>query len=177
MEDRFYPKYLKKLVMDKNYEKYGILLDRLWKKEYYSILPNDQNRAKDGVLLRDIPNGPDYRDYYGPCSVLEMLIALAKRMEYEILGTGYDKTYKDLFWEMINNLGLLRFDDLNIMYDAQTNELDYILTRWIERQYYSDGSDGIFPIKNWKRGIDEPQTHVEIWYQMMKYLEKNYSFR
>lgn len=176
MNDNYYPKYLKNLVMDQEHKEFGILLDRLWKKEYYSILPNDQNRAKDGILLRDIEDGPDYTDYYGPCSVLEMLIALSKRMDYEISGSGYDVTYKDLFWEMLDNLGLMKFDDLAIMYDARTNELDYILTNWIERQYSPDGSGGIFPIKKWKRGVDTPQTKVEIWYQMMKYLSKSYSF-
>lgn len=169
-----YINYLKNLVRGAKETQYELLLERLWKKEYYSILPNDQNREKDGLGLRDIPDGPDYRDYYGPCSVLEMLIALSKRMEWEISGTGYDVTYRDLFWEMLENLGLKKFDNLAVMHDARTNELDHILTNWIEREYSPDGSGGIFPIKNWRSRVDKPQNRVEIWYQMMLYLSKNY---
>jgi hypothetical protein len=169
-----YINYLKVLVRGEDLSDYELLLERLWKKEYYSILPNDQNREKDGILLRDIPDGPDYTLYFGPCSVLEMLIALSKRMEWEISGTDYDLTYRDLFWEILENLGLKEFDNYRVMQDARSNELDRILTDWIERQYSPDGVGGIFPIKNWRKGKDKPQNKVEIWYQMMLYLSKNY---
>lgn len=172
--DKDYTNYLKNLIRDRNRPDFELLLDRLWKKEYYSILPNDQNREKDGMILRDIPDGPDYSNYYGPCTVLEMLIALSKRMEWEISGTGYDITYVDLFWEMLDNLGLTRFDNLAMLYDERTHEVDHILTNWIERQYSPDGDGGIFPIKRWNRKVDKPQDKVEIWYQMMRYLSENY---
>jgi len=174
--DQGYINYLKVLVRGEEDSSYDLLLDRLWQKEYYSVLLNDQNRVKDGLLLRDIPDGPDYTDYYGPCSVLEMLIALSKRMEYEIDGSGYNITYRDLFWEMIENIGLKRFDNHAVIRDAQSYDIDDILTSWIERNYEADGTGGIFPIRNWERGRDKPQTRVEIWYQMMLYLNRNYEF-
>lgn len=171
-----YVNHVKNLVRDPDRTDYESLLERLWQKEYYSILPNDQNREKDGLLLRNEILNDEYYNIFGPCRVLEMLIALSKRMEWEISGTGYDATFKDLFWEMIDNLGLLKFDNLAIMKDIRTLELDKILTDWIERQYSPDGSGGIFPINDWKRGVDKPQTKVEVWYQMMLYLSKNYEF-
>jgi len=173
-EERTYFNHLKKLVRFPQSKDYELLLEHLWRKEYYGLIPNDQNREKDGIFLRDVI-GPDV-DYaiFGPCRVLEMLIALSNRMEFELFGTEFDKSYVSLFWEMINNLGLLDFDNLTVIYDAKELELDHILTDWLDRKYSSDGTGGIFPIKGWKRGVDRRQNNVEIWYQMMLYLSKNY---
>ena len=50
--ERKYYNYLVRLIRTPESNKYTSLLNRLWKKEYYSILPNDQNREKDGLYLR-----------------------------------------------------------------------------------------------------------------------------
>ena len=170
-EERKYYNYLVRLVRTSESKKYTLLLEHLWNKEYYSILPNDQNREKDGVYLRkEVGAEADF----GPCRVLEMLIALSRRMAFQLYGTDYDKTHKDLFWELIDNLGLTRFDNLEAAKDAIYLNIDHILTIWIERRYSPDGHGGIFPLKKWRKGSDIMQTDVEIWYQMMLYLEENY---
>lgn len=171
-----YINYLKNLVRGEDLTDYEQLLDYLWKKEYYSILPNDQNRLKDGLQLRDIPDGPDYTLCFGPCSILEMLIALSKRMAWELVDSVYNLSDRDLFWEMIENIGLKRFNNRIIKRNGQIDEMDQILATWLEREYSPDGVGGIFPIKNWKPRVDKPQNRVEIWYQMMLYLSKNYEF-
>lgn len=175
-EEKLYFNYLSNLVKTSESKEYYLLLKHLWNKEYYSILPNDQNREKDGVFLRKEIGNDTYYYNFGPCRILEMLIALSRRMEFELDGTNFNKTSADLFWEMIYNLGLSKFDNYNVVKDARTLEIDYILTNWIDRRYAPNGIGGIFPIKNWKKGHDEPQQKVEIWYQMMLYLEKNYYF-
>lgn len=173
-EEKLYFKYLVSLVKIPEIKNYHLLLERLWNKEYYSILPNDQNREKDGLFLREEFEQDSYSYDYGPCRVLEMLIALSRRMEYELLDTEFNKTATDLFWEMLDNLGLTKFDNFNVAMDTQTLQIDDILTHWIDRKYEIDGRGGIFPIKRWKVGVDMPQNRVEVWYQMMTYLSKNY---
>ena len=169
--ERSYYNYLVRLVRTPESKRYTLLLEHLWRKEYYSILPNDQNRVKDGLFLRrEVNEGQDF----GPCRVLEMLIALSRRMEFQLYGTDYDKTYKDLFWELVNNLDLIKFDNIEAAKDAMYLEIDHILTNWIERRYSPDGYGGIFPLNKWKKN-DDKQTEVEIWYQMMLYLSENYA--
>ena len=169
--ERSYYNYLVRLVRTPESKRYILLLEHLWRKEYYSILPNDQNRAKYGLFLRrEVNEGQDF----GPCRVLEMLIALSRRMEFQLYGTDYDKTYKDLFWELVNNLDLIKFDNLEAAKDAMYLEIDHILTNWIERRYSPDGYGGVFPLNKWKKN-DGKQTEVEIWYQMMLYLSENYA--
>lgn len=170
MEKKYY-NYLVRLVRTPESANYTLLLNHLWRKEYYSILPNDQNRAKDGIFIREeFEKELDL----GPCRVLEMLIALSRRLEFQLYGTDYNKTYKDLFWELVDNLGLTRFDNLEAAKDATHLEIDHILTNWIERRYSPDGYGSIFPLKNWSKRKDLPQTEVEVWYQMMLYLGENY---
>ena len=67
---------------------YKRLLKDLYSREFYWKMVMDENRAKDGVALRDryefdthIPSGKE-----GSCSVLEMMIALAIRCEEHIMG-------------------------------------------------------------------------------------------
>ena len=169
--ERSYYNYLVRLVRTPESKRYTLLLEHLWRKEYYSILPNDQNRVKDGLFLRrEVNEGQDF----GPCRVLEMLIALSRRMEFQLYGTDYDKTYKDLFWELVNNLDLIKFDNIEAAKDALYLEIDHILTNWIERRYSPDGYGGVFPLNKWKKN-DGKQTEVEIWYQMMLYLSENYA--
>ena len=169
--ERSYYNYLVRLVRTPESKRYTLLLEHLWRKEYYSILPNDQNRAKDGLFLRrEVNEGQDF----GPCRVLEMLIALSRRMEFQLYGTDYDKTYKDLFWELVSNLDLIKFDNLEAAKDAMYLEIDRILTNWIERRYSPDGHGGVFPLNNWQKSSGIEQTEVEIWYQMMLYLSENY---
>ena len=144
-EETRYLNHLKEMVRIEDSSEFEVLLERLWKKEYYSILPNDQNRAKDGIFLRDESSDlPDYK--FGPCRILEMLIALSRKMEYQLDAGRFSETY----------------------------ELDMILTNWLDRKYSANGLGGIFPIHGWRRNIHQPQNQVEIWYQMMLYLSKNY---
>lgn len=171
-EEKPYFNYLVSLIKNKNSKEFQLLLERLWDKEYYSVLPNDQNREKDGIFLREEFGIDSYT--FGPCRVLEMIIGVSRRAEYEVSGTELEKSSRDFFWELINNLGLLKFDNLSVVMDAQILELDTILTNWLDRKYKLDGCGGIFPIQKWKQGVDMPQNKVEVWYQMMLYLSKNY---
>ena len=90
--------------VNKGNKSYYILLKTLHKREFYGFIPNDSNRINDGKKLREIfvsEYGIDDRREYdicidalsGPCSVLEMMVALAKRIEDDILFDPADEDH------------------------------------------------------------------------------------
>ena len=86
---------------------YIFLLKALYEKEFYWTIEMDANRAEEGKALREEFAGESVPDEInGPCSVLEMMIGLARRWDSEVssdLDSGRSKSY---FWIMIKNLGL-----------------------------------------------------------------------
>lgn len=127
------------------------------------IIPMDENRAKDGLRLRDEYKAGSRRS--GPCSFLEMLIALCDRMEYIC---GFDTAY--WFYELLTNLQL---DDLeDDVFDLRDGE--YRVAKGVEtvnkRTFGFNGYHGLFPLKMPKNN----QKNAEIWYQMQAYLGENY---
>lgn len=152
---------------------YRRLLRYLFDREFIYILPMDGNRYEDGINLRYrfgdeqgieqyiIANCIDIR----PCSVLEMMIALAIRCEEHIMDDpDYGNRTGQWFWNMINNLGLGHMNDKRFDYNAAKNIIDIFLNR----QYTRDGEGGLFVIHNSQRDL----RNVDIWYQMMWYLNK-----
>lgn len=134
----------------------------------------DDNRAYDGIELRykfgkdrgysqaQIASVLDTRE----CSVLEMMVALAIRIEHDIT---QDDSYGDRtghwFWSMIKSLALMD------QYDDNFNGLLVrgSVHRMLEREYASNGKGGLFTVKNPREDL----RNVEIWYQMMWYLNEN----
>lgn len=137
------------------------LLRYLHDVEFVYSIPNDANRAEDGIDLRR-------RFSYGyalsgPCSVLEMLIALAIRCEESIMDDPKigDRT-RQWFWRMITNLGLGSMTDDKFDID----KAEYIIERFLDREYEPDGTGGLFTI----RYCDYDLRDVEIWIQLGWYL-------
>lgn len=153
---------------------YLALAKDLHHRKFYAIVPHDENRASDGKELREYYlreiNYPKYLEIEGECTIFEMLIALARRMDfetndpYEIDETGDKTTY--WFWEMIDNLGLSKFSDDAYYAYGGGREVDKILDKFLERRYSRNGNGGIFPLEMTKKD----QRDVEIWYQMNSYL-------
>lgn len=153
---------------------YLILMKVLYKTQFYILIGDDMNRCSDGVQLRfeysEEVGGRCRLDISEPCSVLEMLVALARRMDYEISDEEYERTSL-YFWEMIDNLGLLNCDDTS--YGSVRGTGTYVketLKRFMDRDYRYSGEGGLFPLRNPKRD----QRDVSIWYQMGAYLYENY---
>ena len=152
---------------------YRRLFDYLHRIDFTFSIPMDGNRAEDGIDLRyrfgyenDIRD-PIIMAYLDdrPCSVLEMLVALAMRCEEHIMRDpdAGNQTGR-WFWIMLNNLGLNQMDDNNF----DRHFVDDIVTRWMERKYDSDGNGGLFIIKNSRYDL----RSIEIWYQMNWYLNE-----
>lgn len=165
--DELYLNWLYELIADPKVASparcFWNLATHLYKKEYVWLIPNDDNRMEDGRFLRDefIEDlGIDVEDDIWmnlECSMLEMMIALSRRLSF--VGEGEPR---DWFWHLIDNL------DLHIS-DRQkfpTSRVEEIINTVIWRTYNRDGSGGLFPLRNPKRD----QRDVEVWFQLNSYL-------
>lgn len=156
---------------------YYDLMRILFDTEFRWSIRNDENRAQDGILLRGTflkssdSEGAGIGDIQGPCTVLEMLIALATRIDIDIMWDP-DKGDQTMrwFWEMVQNLGLDGFDDDDFEGEDGYRFVPFIVDRWLDRRYRWDGIGGLFPLKN--PTCDQRET--EIWYQMNVYMIENY---
>jgi len=147
---------------------YFELMSQLHRIEFIWSVPNDDNRALDGLSLRERCRGQSNKE---PCSLLEMLIALAIRCEEEIM---YDPEKgdrsADWFWMMMTNLGLNRFRNGSFKEAWNADDVLGITDILIDREYNWQGNGGLFPLKD----VCKDQVEVEIWYQMSAYLLENF---
>lgn len=152
-------------------EKYNWIFHILHNKNFRFIIERDDNRAWDGIKYRDIyvENNIFIKDLKEvnifmnkDCSVMEMLIGLAIRIENEYIGDPSDEHPEDLFFIMISNLGLL---------DAEDNfEVNFIIDKWLDRRFTKTGKGSPFPVKKDKRD----QRKLEIWDQIISYINENF---
>lgn len=143
-----------------NHGEYDMLTDHLIDVTFEWYINGDYNRAADGLFLRENLIG-ERSNIDGPCTVLEMLCALAMRMETEYIGDDCD-----IFEELLTNLDLLYFDNGN--YDEI--KVGDILDTWMGRKFNYDGIGSIFPLD--RPSID--QRDIEIWQQMQEYINENW---
>lgn len=155
---------------------YGVLLRYMYNMDFEYIISLDENRAYDGLNLRylfstDAPfNYNDILDTLDDsCSILEMIIGLAHRIETDITcePDGIDRT-SEWFWQMISSLGLEDMTDFNFNSDKVID----ILRRFLNRRYAKNGRGGLFTVNNY----DGDMRDIEIWYQANIWLnEKIYN--
>lgn len=150
----------------------GSFVDLLWlmhEKEFVWFVPNDDNRIADGLDIRkewlqhvtvaldeDPVPGFDF-----PCSFLEVLLALSRRMAFQAGDPA-----EGWAWQFLINLDLNRMrDDLS---KYKTRKADDIMETVIFRTYANDGAGGFFPLTHPRAN----QKKVELWYQMSAYIEE-----
>lgn len=155
------------------FTKYGRLFDILHHIKFEVVLDRDDNREEDGCDLRNeynVPNGfsvsVDEAFYARQCSVLEMLIALAIRVDDEIIGDPAEEHPERFFMEMIKNLKLDRFKGEHY----ESDDVIKIIRKWMSREFNRDGYGSPFPVKYDHRD----QRELEIWDQMNSYISENY---
>lgn len=146
------------------------LLRLLHEIEFEYLMIKDRNRAEDGMDLRYRfayeYDGAEYAERYlnGPCSMLEMMVALAVRCEEDMMeDTRYGDRTGQWFWGMIVNLGLggmtdNRFDEPYIRESVE---------RFLDRKYAPNGKGGLFTVRNSTMDMRK----VEIWIQLLWYLD------
>lgn len=172
--------------------------------EFYWTVPNDDNRATDGVRLRevwlstlkneaedlgvgfDVP--PDSLN--GPCSMFEMMVALASRIESDIMQSDELGNRTHIwFWYMIHNL-LSDADLMNCHWwidstndsSIQPLERDTIkemVRHCLDRDYELDGRGGcLFPITRYETRVNEwncvDRREAELWYQAQDWISENF---
>lgn len=147
---------------------YWLLLEQLHNLEFDWSVPNDDNRLEDGKDLREeflaVSGAKRDQKWMGQsCSLLEVLIALSRRAEFESAKDSYT-----WFWQMIDNIGLRDYTD-NAYDDWVRDEVDQVINCVVHRDYSSDGTGGLFPLRH----PDCDQREVELWYQMSSYLLEN----
>lgn len=146
---------------------YHQLFDYLHSKDFMWVILRDQARAEDGKELRwefirasRASLAPaDWLNQ--PCSALEMMIGVARR-----LATMTEDNIRPWFTQLLYNFGIDSYTDLDFGRAAQLSVLDEKLERLNWRTYASDGSGGLFPLDY----PDEDQRHIEMWYQMNRWL-------
>lgn len=149
---------------------YWNLAKQLYVKEFVWLIANDDNRVADGKDLRTefvSEQGSDgvtqeWLDL--GCSFLEMLIALSRRLEFEV----DTKPAGDWFGELLNNMGVGHYSDDEYT-DEMAQAVDEIMDTVIYRTYTHTGHGGLFPLNR----TSQDQRKVELWYQMSAYLAEN----
>lgn len=127
-------------------------------------LIRDENRADAGKNLRreflDLKCIPNiYGDMNVPASVLEVLVALAVDADGKLAGDGSGDGVPKYFHEMVSNLGV---------YDSP-GDVNYILDRWLNREFEWNGTGSPFPIR---KGCKFDQRKVELWLQACGYFSQ-----
>lgn len=163
LEDQYFG-WLCAKVLSPYETNYSGLLMVLHRTEFVWVVSRDDNRAADGIELRNdfLRETHFYKDmlwFEQPCSVLELLIALGYRANFQT-----DIPVADWFWTFITNLGL---EDYRRVSEGDIPAIQEILNTFIWRNYHPDGTGGLFPLLSPKRD----QTKVEIWYQFCDYTE------
>lgn len=169
--DRYF-QFLCDIVDDRDFNpsRYQTLLKRLHSEPFVWSIEDDRNRAADGINLRK-----EFGALIGaepltfalenpqPCTVLEMMVALARRCELQIMEDPFSGSRIGRWFKtMINSLGL-RYE-VDGLYDKKY--ADYIIESFLLREYNSNGDGSLFYVG----GTDKDMREMSIWYQMNLYL-------
>ncbi len=152
-------------------KKYERLLAVLHEIDFSYTMAMDANREEDGTNLRyrygyehgvepvEITAVIDNR----PCSILEMMAALALRVEETIMideDAGDRTSY--WFWYMVDSLGLTdETDD-----DFDERHVRIAIRHFLDHDYCPDGTGGLFKVD----GYSGDMRDIDIWHQMCAFL-------
>lgn len=138
--------------------------DFRWFKKY----DDDENRAKDGVNLRsdfkdtsrkirddfraefemiDADGGDVMQEhwYYAkPASCMEVLISIARRIEYDYLAIPGEENVPKWFWTFVDNMGIGASESRI----SDERYVDGRIQKWLSRKYEKNGEGGIFVTKS-----------------------------
>jgi len=161
-----------------HYEMLNTFLHDCW--DFRWSIPMDENREVDGYDLREtfLKTCCDIDNAYAELgnfesatvSVFEVLVALCFRMEHELDDLQHRPRHAVWFAELLRNIGLGKMINEYWLIDSDESEftVTQIINRLLDRTYDWDGVGGLFPVKDSVNDMRE----VEIWYQMMAYLDE-----
>lgn len=155
---------------------YRRLMTLLHHTKFEAVIPLDDNRATDGIDLRyrfgrkaGIPDSFVAAEIdVDDCSMLEMMVALAIRIEEHIMGNSdIGNRTGQWFFAMVDSLGLLHFTDSKWTKALERDACD-ILETYARHEYQRDGRGSLFYVPSTKKDF----RNTEIWYQMCEYLKE-----
>ena len=163
------------MVVDERHSKksYSMLLHALDDRDFTYKIAMDGNREASGIDLRYLfGNYAGYQDSLiaealdcRPCSILEMMVALANECEVSIMDDqAFGNRTSKWFWDMIKSLGLARMTERHF----DRGIFNMVIDRFLSRTYQPNGSGGLFTVQHPPKDM----RNVEIWYQMMWYLDE-----
>lgn len=146
---------------------YYPLLLVLHRKPFVWTILGDRNRAADGCelrtdFLRETGFSKDQEWFDYPCSVLEALIGIARRANFQT-----DIPVMDWFWRLIENLGLSEYRRVS---RRDEEAIQNVLDAFVWRNYDPNGRGGLFPLMS----TTNDQRKVEIWYQFAEYVQEQH---
>ena len=158
------------VIEEKNY---GMLLRELYRKEFYAIVKYDEDRGADGVALREVwADEVDYRGplSFGPPRVLETIIGISLRIEDQIFGGPWaDKwDHKMIFWDLINNLGLLDYD--GVLSNGDYEIVGTVLDQFLSKPSHRDTFANIFTFSVTPGNLRK----MNLWGQMHAYIAEKW---
>jgi len=144
----------KELSMDKNRSNDGLQLRHEFMEERIPSTLRVKFRDGRDISMRDYFNGMLFED----CTVLEMMVALARRMKHHVSERDIDI----IFMDMLCNLGLDDQDtwDKYEVYDT----IEFMM----DRKYGKTGKGSMFPCN--RRGFN--LNEMEIWRQANLYCQR-----
>ena len=152
---------------------YEELLFKLFTTEFISPDGRDSSRIFDGLKLRDKFEWEVNHAYKcgrkDGCSVLEMLIGLAIRLDDDVMyEIRYGDRFVDWFWLFIDNMGMSQATDSNWNF-SWSKFVDKRIRDIMAHNYKENGEGGMFVIEN----RDEDMREVDIWRQLMWFISEN----
>lgn len=174
--DDLYFKWLYSQIEKRDFSNLENFIFELHSYPFICRIPNDDNRVEEGIELRykfaDEKNIHLSEEFLSQtCTLLEMLIALADRMDFILFDPSKGTRRWLWFWLFIDNLKLQKYtndEKEDISQKKKFNKI--VINKFIRRDYLANGTGGLFPLDN----PSSDQRNIEIWYQMAAYINENY---
>lgn len=158
---------LSNLMSDEDHNTYyflGLVLNGI---EFYYTMPEDENRALDGISLRKSYSNNTEDDIFGimscGCTALELLVALSMHMNNITYYPGDNESA--WFWIMLENLDI-KISDKDWPKQDSLDIIKSNLSRWFDRKFTKKGKGSPFPMKK----CQEDLRHVNMWDHMQWYI-------
>jgi hypothetical protein len=103
-------------------------------------------------------------------TMMEMLVVLAEKMNFDLADSEYEAGIGHWFRELLENCGLIGYTNENMEDDRYVEAVADILDTVIFRKYGWDGEGSLFPLR-WPK---QDQRYQELIVQMNGYIEENY---
>lgn len=169
-----YFNHLVEMVCNKKHHRvdYIPLLDLLHSMKFEYFIDMDANRAADGEYLRKkwLQSEGIYEYLYvfddEKASVLEVLIAIAERLEFQVGDIMKGDHTADKFWEILRNLDIEKYDSGNF----KPLNIKEKVRNWMYRKYKKNGFGSIFPCEK----CEKDMRNLQIWDQMSVYMMEKY---